>query len=172
MKAHDADIHTEEEPGMAATIAVCTHVNAGAERVFEALTGDLASFWVGDSHAEPVVGSVARLNPPSGRTLELRVDDLEPGRRVVWTPLTSLPRTPPWTGTTVTWLLSATEDGGTDVLVQHGDWPDDVPRAELGLLTYVWARVLRSLKEFMETGTPRPVIPAGETVPAATRPGR
>ena len=145
---------------MTTSIAVSTPVSASPEQIFAALTesSGLASFWTSDSHAEPVVGSVTRLILPTGTQLELRVDELEPERRVVWTPLTNIARGPRWTGTTVTWDLRTTNNGATDVLVQQGTWPDDLPPAELGLLTYLWAQVLRSLKSYMETGTPQPIL--------------
>lgn len=146
---------------MAAPIAVSIPVSASPERIFEALTesAGLASFWVGKSEAEPVVGSINRLGLAAGRTLELRVDELDPGRRVVWTPLSDIARPPRWTGTSVTWDLRR-ENGATEVLVQHGNWPDEMPQADLAQVTFLWSQVLRSLKAYAETGRPQPIIPA------------
>lgn len=146
---------------MTLVIAVSAPVSARPETIFEALTESpgLSSFWVGDSRAQPIVGSVTRLEPSSSSRLELRVDELVQARRVVWTPLTDLARPPHWKGTTITWSLDVTEDGDTGVTVQHGSWSNDLPRAELGQLTVLWARVLGSLKDFVETGRPQPIIP-------------
>lgn len=143
---------------MAAPITLATSVNASSEKVFEALTesAGLASFWTSDSQAEPVVGSVARFGFPSGSRLELRVDELDSGRRVVWTLLNDVLRGPHWTGTTVTWDLRAAASGATEVLFQQGNWPKDLPQTELAGLTYAWAQVLRTLKGYTETGTPQP----------------
>src|SRR5215469_8740419 len=102
---------------MAASIAVSVPVSASPETIFAALTesAGLASFWTTDCHAEPVVGSVTRVNIRNGTRLQLRVDELEPGRRVVWAPLTNVSRPPRWTGTTVTWSLVEAGDGQTSV---------------------------------------------------------
>jgi uncharacterized protein YndB with AHSA1/START domain len=136
-------------------------VSANAETIFEALTtsGGLASFWTSDSRAEPVVGSVARFGFPSGSRLELRVDELDPARRVAWTFLNDILRGPHWTGTTVTWDLRHTDGGATEILFQQGTWPNDLPQTALAGLTYAWAQILRALKGYAETGTPQPVNP-------------
>jgi uncharacterized protein YndB with AHSA1/START domain len=145
---------------MAVSIAVCTPISASSDEIFAALTesAGLASFWASDSQAEPVVGSVTRMHLPNGTTITLRVDELDPRRRVVWTPLTNIARGPSWLGTTVTWDLKKTDGGATEALVQQGAWPDDLPPAERGLLTYLWAQVLRSLKAYTETGAPQPIF--------------
>jgi uncharacterized protein YndB with AHSA1/START domain len=145
---------------MACPITVSTSVGANPETIFAALTESrgLASFWTSDSQAEPVVGSVTRLRFPTGTRLELRIDALDPGHRVVWTPLTTIARPPSWTGTTVTWELKQAENGATEVLVQHGNWPDSMAQTELAQLTFLWAQVLRSLKAYVETGTPQPIF--------------
>jgi uncharacterized protein YndB with AHSA1/START domain len=143
---------------MACPITLATPVGASPEEIFAALTesGGLASFWTSDSKAEPVVGSIARFGFPSGSRLELRVDELDPGRRIVWTLLNDVLRGPHWTGTTVTWDLRTTDSGATEVLFQQGNWPEDLPQTELAGLTYAWAQVLRALKGYAETGTPQP----------------
>jgi uncharacterized protein YndB with AHSA1/START domain len=143
---------------MAAAIALSTPVNASPETIFAALTesAGLAAFWTGDSQAEPVVGSVAHLGFPSGSRLELRVEALQAGRRVVWTPLNDVVTGPHWVGTSVTWDLRRTDSGSTEVLLQQDHWPAAVTQTELAGRTYVWAQVLRTLKGYAETGTPQP----------------
>jgi uncharacterized protein YndB with AHSA1/START domain len=147
---------------VAAPIAVSIAVSASPEKIFEALTesAGLASFWVGTSEAEPVVGSITRLRLAASRALDLRVDELDPGRRVVWTPLSDIARPPSWTGTGVIWDLRRAENGATEVLVQHGRWPDEMPQVDLAQVTFLWSQVLRSLKAYAETGTAQPIIPA------------
>ena len=68
---------------MTALIALGVTVNAPPGRITDALStaGGLASFWTADSHAEPQPGSVARFGF-GGPQLEMRVDQLDPGRRV------------------------------------------------------------------------------------------
>ena len=146
---------------MAAPIALAVSVNAPARRITDALatTEGLASFWTADSRAEPQPGSVARLGF-GGPELQMRVDQLEPGRRVAWTCLHDFPMPPGhWAGTIVTWDLTD-RDSGVDVLLQHGNWPARIGQAELAGTTYTWALVLTALKGYAETGQPQPVFTA------------
>lgn len=98
---------------MAAPIVLAVGISAPAETIFDAIstTTGLASFWTTDSTAEPSVGSVARFGF-GGPKLQMRVDQLDPGRRIAWTCLTEFPMTRYWEGTTVTWELSRKENGG------------------------------------------------------------
>lgn len=147
---------------MAAPIVVSVPIKATADEVFAAITesSGLAAFWIQDSHAEPVIGSVTRMNLPSGSLLQLRVDKLEVGRRVVWTPISEFSRPPSWLGTTVAWDLTA-KGAVTEILLQHGGWPPDLPQTALGQLTFLWAQVVGSLRTFAESGVPKPIIPSG-----------
>jgi uncharacterized protein YndB with AHSA1/START domain len=153
---------------MPTPITLSALVSASPEKIFAALTesAGLASFWTRDSRAEPVAGSVTRFRFPSGSRLALRVDELDPGRRVVWIPLTDPLGGPPWTGTTVTWDLRRTDSGATEVIVQQGDWLDALSQSALWGLAYTWAQVLRALKAYMETGTPQPYFADAARWPA------
>lgn len=147
---------------MAAAIALAAPVKAEPEVVFKALTEKegLASFWTDDCEAEPVVGSIGRFGFPSGSRVEVRVDELEPHRRVAWTMLTDTLRGPKWTGTKVTWALTPVDGGFTEVLFRQTGWPADLDEgdwhASLAGLTFAWAGVLRALKGYVETGTAQP----------------
>src|ERR1700730_2456208 len=79
---------------MAAPIVVSVPTNATADQVFAAITesSGLAALWIQDSPARRVIGSVTRMNLPSGSLLQLRVDELEVGHRVVWTPISEFSR--------------------------------------------------------------------------------
>ena len=137
-------------------------VSASPETLFKALTetDGLASFWTSDSHAEPVVGSVSRFGFPSGSKVELRVDELVPGRRVVWTMLSDTLHGPKWTGTRVTWEMTPVEGGLTEVLFKQTNWPPGLVEGDwhkaLAGVTFAWAGVLRALKGYAETGSPQP----------------
>jgi len=145
---------------MAACIALAVSVNAPPERITDALstTEGLASFWTTDSHAEPHTGSVARFGF-GGPELQMRIDQLNPGRRIAWTCLTDFPMPPGhWTGTTVTWDLTQSGNGDVNVLLQHGNWPAPITQAELAAAAYNWALILTALRGYAETGTPQPVF--------------
>jgi len=151
---------------MAAPIALAVTVHAPAGRISDALSTakGLASFWTADSRAEPQPGSVARLGF-GGPELQMRVDQLDPGRRVAWTCLHDFPMPPErWAGTTVTWDLTEA-DAGVDVLLQHGNWPAPIAQAELAATAYMWALILTALKGYAETGQPQPVFAPGPPAP-------
>jgi uncharacterized protein YndB with AHSA1/START domain len=146
---------------MAAAIALAVSVNAPADCITDALSTaeGLASFWTTDSHAEPHTGSVARFGF-GGPDLQMRVDQADPGHRIAWTCLTDFPMPPGrWAGTTVTWDLTQ-RGNGTEVLLQHGNWPAPITQADLAATAYTWAQVLTALKGYAETGTPQPVFAA------------
>jgi uncharacterized protein YndB with AHSA1/START domain len=147
---------------VARAIALSVPVGASPDVLYRALTesAGLASFWTSDSHAEPVVGSVGRFGFPTGSRVDLRIEELEPGQRVVWTMLSDTLQGPPWKGTAVTWELRPIGERLTEVLFQQTNWAEDVveePRyASLAAVTYAWAQILRALKGYAETGTPQP----------------
>src|SRR2546430_17128692 len=84
--------------------------DADEGKIYEALSTSkgLASFWTADSHAEPKVGTTARFGF-HGPVLEMRVDELEPGKRVRGATEDGFPA---WKGTTGTWALKPAKDGG------------------------------------------------------------
>lgn len=146
---------------MAASIALAVSVDAPPHHITDALctAEGLASFWTTDSRAEPQPGSVARFGF-GGPELQLRIDQLDPGRRISWTCLSDFPMPPGrWAGTTVTWDLTP-GDSGVEVLLQHGNWPEGIAQAELASTAYTWALVLTALKGYAETGKPQPVFAA------------
>lgn len=147
---------------MTATIALAAPINASPDTLFEALTDadGLRAFWTSDCQAEAVVGSISRFGFPSGSKVELRIDELVPGRRVAWTMLTDTLRGPKWTGTKVTWDLEPLDGGLTEVQFRQTNWPADLPvedwHTSLAALTFAWAGVLRALKGYVETSQPQP----------------
>src|SRR2546423_14545943 len=79
----------------------------------------LASFWTSESHAEAKAGSLATFGF-GGPSQRMRVDELTPGKRVRWTALDDFPN---WNGTTVTWDISAAENGETTGRFRPADRP-------------------------------------------------
>src|SRR4051794_15324792 len=120
-----------------------TTVAAPPERVYEALaTQDgLAGNWTDQLDVPEGTGEVARFGfgPDWAYTLELRVDELEPGRRVAWTPVGGFPG---WIGTSISWDLEAADDGGTVVRFQHAGWPEAEADGEVARCGYTWAMII------------------------------
>ena len=142
---------------MAGPLMHTVSIDADANKIYEALstTKGLASFWTADSHAEPKVGTVARFGF-HGPVQEMKVDALEPGKRVRWSTHGGFPE---WNGTTVTWEIKAAKDGGHEVTFNHEGWPDELPAKDLESVNYTWGRVVGRLKKYAETGKPAPFFP-------------
>ena len=91
-----------------------TTVDAQPEAVYDALATQegLAGNWTDQLEVPEETGGVARFGfgPDWAKTLELRVDALEPGRHVEWTPVGGFPG---WIGTAIRWDLEPADDGGT-----------------------------------------------------------
>ena len=144
------------------TIAVTRTITVKARpaRVFEAITTSkgLAGFWTKDSVATPEIGSVARFGFGSATKLEIRVAELEPERKVLWSSLAGSPMPPPWEGTVLTWEIRPLPSGDTEVSFTHDGWPADVRQADLAATETTWTLVLERLKSFVETGVPAPLV--------------
>lgn len=145
---------------MAAPIVLAVDIDAPADTILEAIStsSGLASFWTTDCQAEPRIGSIARFGFGGGPKLEMRVDELDPRRRIAWTCLVEFAMTKHWKGTTVSWELTSGNAARTTLLFQHGNWPPDFAQAELASTAYNWALILRALKAYAESGRPQPVF--------------
>jgi uncharacterized protein YndB with AHSA1/START domain len=142
---------------MAGPLMHMVTIDSDAGTIYEALTTatGLASFWTADSHAEPRVGSIARFGF-HGPVLEMKVDELAPGKRVRWSTHGGFPE---WEGTSVSWEIKPGKDGAQDVVFNHDGWPGTLPPAELASVNYTWGRIVGRLKKYAETGKPAPFFP-------------
>ena len=86
----------------------------------------------------------------------MKVDQLEPGKRVRWSTHGGIPE---WNGTAVTWDIKAAKDGGHEVTFNHEGWPAELPAKDLASVNYTWGRVVGRLKKYAETGKPAPFFP-------------
>jgi Activator of Hsp90 ATPase homolog 1-like protein len=104
----------------------------------------LAGNWTDQLEVPEETGAVARFGfgPDWEMTLEVRIDALEPGRRVEWTPVGGFPG---WIGTTIAWELEPAEDGGTIVQFSHRGWPDEAADGEMARCGYTWAMIIDRL---------------------------
>ena len=142
---------------MAGPLMHMVEIGADANKIYEALSTErgLASFWTADSHAVPKVGSISRFGF-HGPVLEMRVDELTPGKRVRWSTSGGFPE---WTGTSVTWDIKPAKNGGNHVTFNHHGWPDELPPADIASVNYTWGRIVGGLKKYVETGNPEPYFP-------------
>ena len=135
-------------------------IQAEPRKIFDAISTQrgLASFWTTNCDAQPTVGSVARLGFPGAPVdLKMRIDVLDPDRRIGWTCLGDFPD---WAGTTVSWELTPAQDGaGTTLLFGHVNWPEHVRAEAMASVNFTWGQVVARLKGYCETGTPQPYFP-------------
>jgi uncharacterized protein YndB with AHSA1/START domain len=129
-------------------------IKAPRDRVYQALSTQdgLAHWWTHDTKAEPKVGSIAEFTFQKKFVQKMRIDDLQPGKRVAWT---AVEGTDEWQGTKITFDLSE-ENGETVVRFGHRGWRE--ASDFLAHCSYRWAYFLRSLKLYLQegTGTPHP----------------
>lgn len=142
---------------MAAPLMHSVTIKADADKIYEAIsTGKgLASFWTRESQAEPKVGSIAHFGF-GGSRLELKVEELKPGKLVRWSNHGGFPE---WVGTTVIWEIARVENEGSEVKFSHAGWPAELPQADLASVNYTWGRIVGRLKKYVETGEPVPFFP-------------
>lgn len=129
-------------------------IGADPVAVFAALTEKhgLAKWWTDTNSASPEVGSEADFVFEGGQIIfKMKIDELTPGERVVWSAPDS--PVPGWPGTTVTWDLIP-EETGTKLLFGHRGWPSI--EGAFPSINFAWAGYLQSLKDYLETGTGAP----------------
>ena len=134
-------------------------VEAGEDVIYQALTTSkgLASFWTPQSQAEPTVGSVAVFRFTGAPVdLKMRIDGLEPSKRVAWSCQGDFPH---WEGTTVTWEMSPSAQGPRiTVLFRHEGWGPDYPDMEYAHVNFTWGQIVGRVKAYCETGKPQPFL--------------
>lgn len=142
---------------MAGPLMHLVTIDASADKIYDALSTErgIASFWTADTHASRAVGSVAKFGF-HGPVLEMRVDELTPGKRVKWSTVGGFPE---WNGTSVTWDIKPGKDGAHEVLFDHSGWPSALPAGDLASVNYTWGRVVGRLKKYVESGKSEPFFP-------------
>jgi uncharacterized protein YndB with AHSA1/START domain len=142
-------------------INFATTVAASPDDVYQALATEagLAGNWTDQLEVPEQTGGIARFGfgPDWDMTLELRVDALEPARRVEWTPVGGFPG---WIGTSIAWDLEPAEDGGTVLHFKHAGWPDAVADGEMARCGYTWAMIIERLGAQVERGERAPYFTA------------
>ena len=126
-------------------------IKSPIEKVYRALTEaqGLSGWWTSGSKAQPTVGTISEF-PFPGIVLKLKVDSLEPGKKVVWSVAEAVPD---WNDTLITWDLTDVE-GGTKVLFGHRHYAStDGMYARFNIS---WAWHIMSLRDYLETGNGHP----------------
>jgi uncharacterized protein YndB with AHSA1/START domain len=127
------------------------HFKSPVDRVFAALTDParLSSWWVKASGSGLQGGELTFLFPVE--KLVVRVD--RANRSIVqWSPLVCEPL-PDWVGTTITFTLSETRNGGSQLDFRHAGLAQ---LACFEMCREGWEYYLPSLVDYVDTGTGRP----------------
>ena len=125
-------------------------LTAAPDEVYEALTTveGLAGWWTTDTIGDGE--GTLQFRFPGVGGFDMKVLDLQPGRRVQWEVVDGPPE---WVGTTVTFDLSRDGDW-TIVLFAHAGWRE--PVEFMNHCSTKWATFLMSLKSMVETGAGAP----------------
>jgi uncharacterized protein YndB with AHSA1/START domain len=141
-------------------------VDAAPDDVYRALATQegLAGNWTDQLDVPEATGATARFGfgPDWAMVLEVRIDALEPGRRVVWTPTGGFDG---WIGTTIEWELEPAEDGGTVVHFRHTGWPEAAADGEMAMCGYTWAMIIDRLAGQVAGGERAPYFALGTPLP-------
>jgi uncharacterized protein YndB with AHSA1/START domain len=143
-----------------------TTIDADPETVYDALATEegLAGNWTDQLDVPAETGGVARFGfgPDWAKTLELRIDALEPARRVEWTPVGGFPG---WLGTSIAWRLEPAEEAGTTVHFEHTGWQDEQADGEMAMCGYTWAMIIERLAVQASRGERAPYFTADAPLP-------
>ena len=123
-------------------------IKAQASRVYEALATlkGLSGWWTSDTTGDANVGGVIHFRFGDRGFIDMRVRELDAGRRVVWQVVDGPAA---WIGTKVNFELR--QDGEfTTVLFKHEGWKEQVEF--MHHCSTKWATFLMSLKALIETG--------------------
>lgn len=128
-------------------------IEASPDKVYQAITEEkgLAGWWTTHTTAQAKVGTISEFGFEGGNMIfKMKVDKLEPGHTVQWTPLQGAPD---WGGTVVTWDLTPVEKG-TKLLFGHRNYAStEGPYASVN---FNWGWFLASLKAYVETSKGMP----------------
>ena len=139
-------------------------ISASPERIYEALTtpAGVRNWWTRDADLDGQAGGEGQFRFHAGKSVKrMRIDDLQPARRVVWTVMDCF--LPPWIGTKIVFELTA-EGERTVLRFGHDGFAeaDDV----YALTTTGWAYYLVSLQQYLQTGqgAPAPDVDFGRMI--------
>jgi uncharacterized protein YndB with AHSA1/START domain len=145
---------TETEPAAAADYTSRIHIQAPPEAVFRALTTvtGVAGWW-GPASGSGAEGGELRLAFSFDEPQVFHVDIAKRPTAVVWT-VREGSWLPDWTGTTISFQLSAGQPDGCELNFRHQGL---TPKLECyGSCSKGWDQVLPSLRDYVETGSGSP----------------
>jgi len=136
---------------MSTAIRINVVIKTPPATIYEAVTTQegLSSWWCRQTTAKPEEGFINVFLFGQFRN-EMQVTQLSPAKKVEWKCINSIEE---WMGTHISFDLEEKE-GKTLLRFTHGDWK--AVTDTYAACTYDWARFIKSLKEYCETGTGTP----------------
>lgn len=128
-------------------------IKASPSNVFAALAtqAGLRGWWTADTNAEERVGGKAEFGfDRRGMVFRMRIEELAPGQRVVWSCSGDHPE---WAGTTLTWEMAA-HNGSTMLRFTHGGWKSFTDF--YAMCNSTWGELMYRLKDYLEGKNPGP----------------
>lgn len=128
-------------------------IEAPPEKVYQAIATaeGLRGCWTADSKTDAKAGGSAEFGFDNrGTVFRMRIEELRPGARLVWS---CLGDPADWEGTRLTWELSKTDDG-TMLHFTHGNW--HASTGYFAMCNSTWGELMYRLKDYVEGKRPGP----------------
>jgi uncharacterized protein YndB with AHSA1/START domain len=127
-------------------------VRSSANEVYRALTtlDGLSGWWTTDTKGGTAIGSVIKFTFGTRGFFDMKVLELEPGKRVLWQVVDG---PEDWVGTKIAFDLKQDNDS-TVILFKHQGWKEQ--SEFMHHCSTKWAMFLMSLKSLLETGKGTP----------------
>jgi uncharacterized protein YndB with AHSA1/START domain len=127
-------------------------INAPPDQVHAALVTQkgLASWWTADTKTDEKVGGNAEFGfDDGGMVFRMKIDELVPGKRVVWSCYGDQPE---WSGTVLTWTISRENDA--TILRFNQRWKAQTDM--VAICNSTWGELMYRLKDYVEGRNPGP----------------
>jgi len=127
-------------------------VDASPDAVYAALATQrgLASWWTSDVKADKKTGGTAEFGFMKHQVVfRMKIDELVPGKRVVWSCLGDQPE---WTGTTLTWTMGRESDATVLRFTQRWKAMTDT----VAICNSTWGALMWRIKDYVEGRNPGP----------------
>jgi len=128
-------------------------IKAAPAKVYAAIATEtgLRCWWTADSTTDEKVGGKAEFGfDKRGTVFRMRIEQLEPGKRVVWSCHGGFPE---WEGTILTWDLSP-DKYGTTLRFTHSNWKSESDY--YAMCNSTWGELMYRLKDYVEGKNPGP----------------
>ncbi|HEX7247547.1 MAG TPA: SRPBCC domain-containing protein [Actinomycetota bacterium] len=143
---------------MARDIVQAIEVNAEPKTVFDTVASreGLAAFWTSDVEGDDRPGGELSFGfPHAPSRLPITIATVDAPSAIRWECSSDWPF---WNGTTVEWAFEPSEHG-TQVVLRHLGYADDMPDFAFGSVNLTWALVTSRLKDVVESGgAPNPAL--------------